>query len=266
MTGCFAYNPEELWLIVSDGDNALNYTLWVYEPSNTHKHGDGWNGEDLSLFSYDDVHGEDDLLADSPADLKTLMTLGARAPESWCRPYPAEVVGEIKSFSFTISSTEFDLNIFVPSREDRQAIIDETKTSEVKSGAVVGGLAVNGEDASRSSARQESMDINRPKWERPEPGYGVAVVYVPFVHYLANTQDIPQDPETTYDKRMIGRPSPIGEEWIKGDGGARVDLEISSLSKGKVECDGQWMKWTYPITDEGGDLSLRFRKWRGQAK
>lgn len=236
----------------------------MYEPSNTHEHGDGWNGEDLSLFSYDDMKDDDDLLADNPPDLKTLSTLGARAPESWCRPYPAEVVGSIESFSFNMTSTEFDLIIAVPPRDQRQAIIDETRGSTVDEGAVVGGLAANGEDGaavSRSSARQERMDEMCPVWERPEPGYGVAIIYVPFVHYLA-TQEIPSVNDI-YEKRLIGRPSPTGEEWVQGDGGARVDLEISSITKGKVECDGQWMKWTYPVTDEGGSFSLRFRKWRG---
>jgi hypothetical protein len=254
--------------MVSDGRNTLSYTLWVYEPSNTHEHGDGWNGEDLSLFSYADIKNDDDLLADNPPDLKSLITLGARAPESWCRPYPAEVVGDIESFSFDISTTEFNLTIDIPAKALRQAIIDETEGSTVEQGAIVGGLAANGEKGtgppeSRSSAHQEHMDKTRPGWERPEPGYGVAVIYVPFVHYLA-TQELPT-PEDAYEKRLVGRPSPIGEEWVKGDGGARVDLEISSIAKGKVECDGQWMKWTYPVTDEGGELSLRFRKWRGQA-
>lgn len=244
----------------------MSYTLWVYEPSNTHEHGDGWNGEDLSLFSYDDIKNDDDLLADNPSNLKTLITLGARAAESWCRPYPAEAVGSIESFSFEISSTEFNLTIDIPAKEHRQAIIDETEGSTVDQGAVVAGLAANGEKGgleSRSSAVQEQMDKARPGWERPEEGYGVAVIYVPFVHYLA-TEELPTV-DQAYEKRLIGRPTPSGEEWVKGDGGARVDLEISSISKGKVECDGQWMKWTYPITDEGGEISLRFRKWGGQA-
>jgi hypothetical protein len=245
----------------SDGTNTLSYTLWVYEPSNTHKHGDGWNGEDLSIFSYDDVKGDDDLLADHPADLKTLMTLGSRAIESWCRPYPAEVVGTIVSFTFDIASTEFDLTINVPEKEIRQEIVDETIGSTVDAGAVVGGLAAHGEHGSRSSAQQEYLDATRPGWERPEPDYGVAIIYTPFVHYLCSAKEIPQ-PQDAPEKRLIGRPSPTGEEWVKGDGGARVDLEISSLTKGKVECDGQWLKWTYPVEDAGGELSLKFRKWR----
>ncbi|PWN21399.1 glycoside hydrolase [Microstroma glucosiphilum] len=46
-----------------DGKNLCNYTMWTYCPDHTHKWGDGWNGEDLSIWSEDDVDRQ--ALADS---------------------------------------------------------------------------------------------------------------------------------------------------------------------------------------------------------
>jgi hypothetical protein len=61
--------------------NLLNVTLWNYTPDNTHAHGDGWNGEDLSVFCSDEQIAPDDL--DS----------GGRALDALVRPYARATAG-----------------------------------------------------------------------------------------------------------------------------------------------------------------------------
>jgi hypothetical protein len=68
----------------------VSYTIWTYEPDNTNKYGDNWNGEDLSLFSRDQVDPgeEDDLFA------------GCRSLLAAIRPYPCRVAGDVIHYSF----------------------------------------------------------------------------------------------------------------------------------------------------------------------
>ncbi|KAJ7714468.1 glycoside hydrolase family 5 protein [Mycena maculata] len=53
------YSQQEKALDASlngaDGPNALNWTVWTYCADSTHEWGDGWNMEDLSLWSEDDM-------------------------------------------------------------------------------------------------------------------------------------------------------------------------------------------------------------------
>lgn len=210
-----------------DGENALSYTIWCYEPLNDHKNGDGWQGEDLSLFSYDDIEGDEDLLANDPPDLKTLITLGARGIDAWCRPYPAEVCGKIHHFTFDMSTSEFELQITRVSFADSKLWQAETRNLGVPEADVTGGPVT-------------------------------ALIYVPFVHYLHSGVQ-----ETTGQQRLIGKPGEGLNEWIKGKGPAVVDIEIQELSEGNIEVVGQWMKWTYAAPKaRSGDLHLKFRKWK----
>lgn len=74
-----------------------------------------------------------------------------------------------------------------------------------------------------------------------------ALVYVPYVHYLETSQVT----ETIPEQRLIGRPSKDGEEWAKGKGPALVDLRIEEMSEGRLQVEGQWMRWFYPLKRRG---------------
>ena len=78
-------------------------TLWNYAPQNTNLHGDGWNEEDLSIFSYDQQN-----------DQKNVHS-GGRGLPAIVRPYAHRISGvpvsmtfraEQRLFTFTYDSTE----------------------------------------------------------------------------------------------------------------------------------------------------------------
>ncbi|HEY9055430.1 MAG TPA: cellulase family glycosylhydrolase [Rectinemataceae bacterium] len=67
----------------------LDGTLWNYAASNESQWGDGWNGEDLSVFSSEE---------------------GGRALAGFVRPYATAVAGRIQSMSFSMKTGDFRLS------------------------------------------------------------------------------------------------------------------------------------------------------------
>lgn len=125
-----------------DGQNLMNYTTWCYCPDNCHLYGDQWNGEDLSVWSPDDIlrpaaEASEPSTAESSASSTPIMKQGlalpggdskfppkasehpinindgARALPAFCRPYPLKSVGTPKNLEFDIRSSKFKLEIEV---------------------------------------------------------------------------------------------------------------------------------------------------------
>lgn len=78
-----------------------HYTLWNYTIENTKQHGDGWNGEDLSLYSAPPppLPPSASIAATTETTTTAEETMhpldrGGRAVEQFCRPYPVATVGQ----------------------------------------------------------------------------------------------------------------------------------------------------------------------------
>lgn len=76
--------------------NLLSGTLWNYTADNTNERGDGWNGEDFSIFSRDQQS--------DPADIDS----GGRALPAIVRPYPRAVPGEPVRIAFDLQRRIFE--------------------------------------------------------------------------------------------------------------------------------------------------------------
>lgn len=79
--------------------NLAHSTLWNYTPDNTNQWGDGWNGEDLSIFSRSQQW--------NPYDLDN----GGRAIEGFCRPTIRACTGIPTRQRFHRSSGDYELHI-----------------------------------------------------------------------------------------------------------------------------------------------------------
>lgn len=77
-------------------DNRLSCTLWNYTEDNTNARGDGWNGEDFSIFSRDQQS--------DPHDINS----GGRALRAIVRPYPRAVAGELLRLTFDLRRRLFE--------------------------------------------------------------------------------------------------------------------------------------------------------------
>jgi hypothetical protein len=75
-----------------------SFTLWNYTADNTNERGDQWNGEDFSIYSRDQLGGDDDLYD------------GGRALGAVIRPYPIIIAGEPIHISFDRRSRRFEFS------------------------------------------------------------------------------------------------------------------------------------------------------------
>lgn len=138
-----------------DGENMLNYTIWNYCTQNSHSWGDGWNNEDLSIWSADDQQARAGnrrrgagtpssstsrlSLAEPPPSPKKLALAGpasdppassdlhegSRAPRAFVRPFPVRTRGSPLSFSFDIATATFKLEILSDAKPDSEDLATE---------------------------------------------------------------------------------------------------------------------------------------------
>jgi hypothetical protein len=82
-------------------ENLLHSTQWNYTADNTNEHGDGWNGEDLSIFSLSQQW--------NPYDLDN----GGRGLEGFCRPAVRAAMGTPTYQRFSRQTGDYTLQVDV---------------------------------------------------------------------------------------------------------------------------------------------------------
>ncbi|KAK7679574.1 hypothetical protein QCA50_017284 [Cerrena zonata] len=266
-----------------DGPNVLNYTMWTYCPDSSHAWGDGWNMEDLSIWSPDDLRKKEgyrmensdastarllkkaDSAATSSLSLSTIqptplnplsqwtnaydfLTDGARAYKAFCRPYPMVTIGVPTDIQFDITKTEFKLTIRV-----------RPEDKPIPEGLERGGVA------SDSSSTLDNDDDEELATE----------IYVPLVHFATDEvvarfvgdsqsdDDLPKSSsesqvsssdtihETAAELELPAGPRPWRLSFShRSTISVPLALDVST-SDGRWAVDGQVLKWWYPAPTTG---------------
>jgi len=105
-----AYRTGDFGLQISAMDTTLcaldmallSGVLWNYTPDNTNRFGDGWNGEDLSIFSTDQI---------LPGQEHNVFA-GGRALQAIVRPYATRCAGTLSVMRFDVKTRRFDLEFY----------------------------------------------------------------------------------------------------------------------------------------------------------
>ncbi|EST09872.1 Glycoside hydrolase, family 5 [Kalmanozyma brasiliensis GHG001] len=206
------YSAQTLALDASlngcDGKNLLSYTLWTYCPDNTHQWGEDWNGEDLSIWSQDDVKGADAgdsserarAASVSSERSKTLSTVssgtnsrssinlpelvqgagnynapsllnGSRAAAAFCRPFPVATVGTPASIDFDIKSSEFSYAVDMTGAElDDAGLATDIYLPFLHYGADDIAAAASGDRGNRGKGTNRSRENSTAseRWARKQ--------------------------------------------------------------------------------------------------
>ncbi|CDZ97301.1 Glycoside hydrolase, superfamily [Phaffia rhodozyma] len=93
-----------------DGKNAVGSFVWAYDCHNTKEKGDGWNGEDLSIFCKDDYRTKIPSM-EVPRYMYDLLNIGARAQRAFSRPYPIALVGRLRHLDFSMDKSELTMEV-----------------------------------------------------------------------------------------------------------------------------------------------------------
>ncbi|KAJ6591361.1 glycoside hydrolase family 5 protein [Mycena sp. CBHHK59/15] len=285
------YSQQEKALDASlngaDGPNAVNWTVWTYCPDSSHEWGDGWNMEDLSLWSADDLrsprhriyHMEDRggpaqetverlnsslslpsksgvELAGWRANAYDFLTDGARAVRAFCRPWPTKVVGKPLDITFDLPKAHFKLVVLgrAQDRLKQGGVDEESPATEIFVPLVHYAdeqLLVGGPHQQRES--HESVSSLEELTPHTRSGSGKASVFPPSTNASTiNLETVPELHDMT-----VSTSSSTSTEVASPDlrilaekGKDLVNLDVS-VSTGRWAVDGQVLRWWYDVPDVG---------------
>lgn len=208
-------------------DNLVGYALASYVPTNSFQWGDGWNGEDSSVWSADLARIQPPCARPWDAFFR-----GARAIAAWCRPYPTATVGTPLTMSFDMHTSEFSLSADVS--EGEPDTFTEIYLPFVHYGAHLPTLPP-------TMPRTWSEAILRRAPRRPQPDEKSVAEHKERVAQLAEAAARLRSQDTAAPGAACAA---YAGTAIPATAEALVELDIDvHVSDGFWECRGQYLRW-----------------------
>lgn len=255
-----------------DGPNVLNYTLWTYVPSNSHRWGDNWNGEDLSLWSSDDTRA---------ASGTAVSNYSMRSSDSASFNPSTSLLTPSMASSQTLTSRSVSPK-GIASGEDvtPQLIMDGARS--------VSAFCRPYPVYTVGSPERIDFDVKSSTFKlqvrvSPTDANGkVTEIYVPFVHYASHldwdtvpAKGLGSDTETSsqtsrssskcdlsiYDETQQAPVLPLRSDSATPTASTGLELDIIvKPSVGTYTLSGQYLHWTYPIPRRETVYSIEIKR------
>ncbi|KAI0738047.1 glycoside hydrolase [Daedaleopsis nitida] len=272
----------------ADGSNALNYTIWNYCPDNSHEWGDGWNMEDLSIWSENDLKptlqykmglgdsssavllkkGQTPIIQSAAASSVSLATLTpGESPSD-----EGTVVSNPPSSALSNSSWDNAYQFLTDGARAAKAFCRPYPTAivgvptniqfDISKAEFKLAVRVGPEDAPQS----ERLGLSSPDSDSPDEAELPTEIYVPLVHYASDEllSDTQQEESPMFgsvtpsnlsskssdDFSRSPYPHPADPLRLAAAGSPLLSLNVD-VSEGRWSVSGQTLKWWYPVPSSG---------------
>ena len=262
-----------------DGGNVLNWTAWTYCPDHTHNWGDGWNMEDLSFWSPDDLQEQTEKFSgEREQDMNCsasyllnkddeLLPLGVSSSVDVSTLYP---VNEAMNIKQSHGPAGWHPNPYVFLTNGARAVRAFCRPWPRK---IVGKPKNIIFDVKKSSFKLVVVASfeDRPNLNATDDVDPATEIYIPLVHY-ANNKWLPVELRSRTESNLASKgdeiepaPSNLASEMTSVSTSSSetiavvpraivekdlVDIDVT-VSAGHWSLEGQILKWWYPVPLEG---------------